>query len=175
MMDQNKQGSFNWWWLIGAIFVYGVLVSLWNGAENADVRAAIQETQQSDEILWVDDAEQFQAVVADGDHDSNVCRFATNELFTEEVTILYPDYNPADKVAGRWNPASNTIELMQPNGLSVQTVAHEVSHMVDTFMAQQPNIDPHYEAYMQGFWTWCVYEIMQHDIRCAQDPWCSIR
>lgn len=88
---------------------------------------------------------------------------------------MYPDFNPEDKVAGTWNIDHNIIELMQPDGLDIGTVAHEVSHMVDDFMAKRPDIDPHYRAYMQGFWTDCVYQIMEHDLRCADDPWCNVR
>ncbi len=175
MMAQDRKGSSKWLWFIGGVLAYGAITSFFNGAQNADLREAIPPHGYSQEsTVWVDDVEQFQLARADGDHESNKCWFADTTLFNGEVSISYPDYNPEDKVAGRWNPNTNTIELMQPNGLDVKTVAHEVSHMVDTFMEQQPNIDPHYEAYMQGFWTWCVYEIMQHDIRCAEDPWCNI-
>lgn len=175
MTGQDRKGSSKWMWFIGAVLVYGAVVSFLNGAANADLREAIPAggyNTESHQI--VEDVEQFQAVRADGDHTSNTCWFADTSLFNATITIAYPDFNPEDKVKGRWNADTNTIELMQPTGLNVQTVAHEVSHMVDTFMEQQPTIDPHYEAYMQGFWTWCVYEIMQHDIKCAEDPWCNV-
>lgn len=169
MMDQDKKASFNWIWFVVAVFVYGVIVSLFNGADNAEWRSEIKERGDQSEVLVEDDVENFEYVLVDGSHEDNTCWFKTNELFTEKVQIFYPDFNPDTGVLGTWDYASSTIELMQPDGLNIQTVAHEVSHLVDDFMSQQPDIDPHYRAYMQGFWTWCVYEIMLEDIKDAQE------
>lgn len=181
MMDQSKTESSRLVWFVGAVLVYGIIVSLLNGAANEDLRDALEAEElkaihgNQAEVVEVTDVEQFQAVIADGDHDTNTCFFATTTLFNEKVQVVYREYNPEDKVAGRWNPNTNTIELMRPVGFNVQTVSHEVSHMVDDFMAQQPTLDPHFEAYMQGFWTWCVYEIMKNDTgaECADDPFCN--
>lgn len=101
------------------------------------------------------------------DHNANTCSFATQTLFNETVFVTYPDFVAEEKLLGRWMADTNTIELRQPNGLTLDIVAHEVSHMVDTFMARYPNVDPHYEAYIQGFWTDCVYQLMIRDIEIA--------
>lgn len=118
---------------------------------------------------------QYHLAEVTGDHESNKCWFKDTTMFNEEVLVVYPEiieYLDEDKkseVIGRWNADVNVIELMQPKGLTVQTVSHEVSHMVDTFMERYPGIDPHYEAYMQGYWTECIYQLMEYDIRIASE------
>ena len=92
----------------------------------------------------------------------NECTFVEGSPFKETVHIYYPE--KTDEVNGRWNEDVNVIELMQPTGLDVETVAHEVSHMVDSFMIKYNVQDPHFEAYMQGYWTECVMKIMEDDI-----------
>jgi len=97
---------------------------------------------------------------------NNTCGFVDSKYFTETILIEYPDRE--DEVIGRWIAASNTIHLMQPGGLDVDTVAHEVSHAVDTIMGRNPGIDPHYAAYIQGRMTACVYRVMMHDVDVAR-------
>lgn len=170
MTDHNKKGSFNWWIIIAiALLLWGL------GTAYTTDHQRLHNYEYPLEETLLEEEPDFSLAIADGHHEYNVCFFADTTLFDETVQIIYPDYNPEDKVIGRWHRDYNTIELMKPNGMNVQTVAHEVSHMVDTFMERYPGIDPHYEAYLQGFWTWCVYEIMQHDLRCMEDPFCNVR
>lgn len=116
------------------------------------------------EHVEVTDPVAYNLARATGDHEENTCWFEDTALWDEKVFIVYPDESPDDDVIGTWDYDTRTIALMQPGGLDVQTVAHEVSHMVDDFMAQLPGVDPHYEAYMQGYWTECVWRILQYDI-----------
>jgi hypothetical protein len=168
MTDQNNKGSFNWWWvIIVAAIIWGFGSAMKTDYERLHDYEYPLEQVQHEELP-------YELSVVDGEHGNNTCFFADTTVFNDVITIVYPDFNSEDKVLGRWNADTSTIELMQPNGLTVQTVAHEVAHAVDTIMEKHPNIDPHFEAYLQGHLTWCVYEIMQHDIRCAEDPWCNV-
>jgi len=166
-MDQDKPESSKGlplWSLPLVVLVTVVLTNL-PARENAPVVTSVN-VSETIPVTIINEPD-FSLVIADGDHNTNTCWFENKTLFNETVTVVYPDQSPDDDVIGRWDSNTNTMSLMQPGGLDVQTVAHEVSHMVDSFMAQQPNIDPHYEAYMQGFWTWCVYSIMIHDLNNA--------
>ena len=98
----------------------------------------------------------------------NTCTLTNSAYFDEVINIEYPD--KTDKISGRWNPNTMMIQLMQPGGLDLATVAHEVSHAVDTIMIQHPGIDEHYEAYLQGTLTACVWYVLQHDISMAGKP-----
>ena len=164
-MDQDKKESSKWMWFIIAVLCYGAIVSLLNGANDDDNYPT--GPIPGEELSFVD-TQQYDIVRADGNYTSNTCWFPDNTLFTETITVVYPDFNEENKVTGSWDPNTNTIELMQPEGLNVQIISHEVSHMVATFMSQYPDLDPHYGSYMQGYWTQCVYNIMQDDINKAQ-------
>lgn len=105
-------------------------------------------------------------------HDLNVCQSEPyGGTFSEQIKISYPDTiknEDGSITIGQWDSANNVLSLMQPDGLNIQTVAHEVSHLVDTLMIRYAIQDEHYEAYLQGFWTECVYEILQEDIKNAR-------
>lgn len=59
---------------------------------------------------------------------------------------------------GQWNNMNNRITLAEP--VTVDTIAHEASHLVDDFMKQYRLTDLHYRAYAQGAWTQCIYDIV---------------
>lgn len=95
----------------------------------------------------------------------NICKFVNSKYFDETFRVTYPD--KVDDTIGRWNSDTFVIELMQPGGLDVDTVAHEVSHAVDTMMALHPDVDPHYAHYIQGRLTLCVMSILGEDLEAA--------
>lgn len=157
MMDQDKKVFSNFWKYVLVVLAYTVvvyLISLASANKYAEYKMA---------NLPEDETPEFSFVLATPNHASNTCSFSVNGMFSETVHVIYAPLDPENEVLGSWYEDLNVILLTSPDGLTVQTVAHEVSHMVDTFMLQQPDIDPHYEAYMQGYWTECVYDIVRED------------
>lgn len=77
MMDQDKKESSNWGWFILAVLAYGVVMSLINGANNAEWRADIREAntplQSIASTSNVEDPSLFQLVSVTGDHEENTC------------------------------------------------------------------------------------------------------
>lgn len=118
---------------------------------------------QSDYGL-IEDLELFGLARAGGDHNINACWFEDTTLWDETILIAYPVREEGSRTIGTWDEDVNTIFLRPNGGLNIATVSHEVSHMVDTFMEKRPNIDPHYRAYLQGYWTECVWRIVEKDI-----------
>ncbi len=59
---------------------------------------------------------------------------------------------------GSWNPYTMTITL---SDTSVDTVAHEVHHMTEDMLRKLHIKESHMPAYMQGFFTQCVYGIVE--------------
>jgi len=105
----------------------------------------------------------YKMAAAAGNHNTNECWFADTTLFDETITIVYPKKSPDNDIVGTWNGGTNVLSLMDPEGMELSYVAHEVSHMVDTFMEKYDVQDQHFEAYMQGLWTECVHKIMLID------------
>lgn len=66
------------------------------------------------------------------------------------------EYRSLEGAVGRWTPSTRTIALDPIGGIDVNTIAHEVAHMVDDMMVIYKVQDPHIEAYLQGNWTECV-------------------
>lgn len=84
---------------------------------------------------------------------------ATGDDIDYEINVSFDEnyLNDADAI-GRWDNRTNTVYLTKKT--DVDTIAHEVSHLVDDFLKQDNLTDPHYRAYAQGYWTQCVYEIV---------------
>lgn len=109
------------------------------------------------------------------DHDKNIC-FSSGDFFDIEVEILYSTDLGADEldntVIGQWQTNElthkNTIYLRDRAGLNIETVSHEVSHMVDTMMVRYKIEDPHFRAYLQGYWTQCVWKVVEQDLLEAE-------
>lgn len=97
-------------------------------------------------------------------HDENICK-STGNFFDIEVAVSYVN-DPVDMegVVGMWVASRDTIMLRTDHGADIDTVAHEVSHMVDTMMERYKVQDNHYEAWLQGQWTRCVWEIVETDL-----------
>lgn len=54
---------------------------------------------------------------------------------------------------------------MLGTGSDIDTVAHEVHHMVDTMMKRYNIQDDHYAAWLQGSFTSCIWHIVEHDLQ----------
>ena len=93
------------------------------------------------------------------DHNQNRC------------VVLYPVhyeiqvvYGPKDlPFAGEWDPYSQLVTLNLESGMDVDTVAHESSHIVDTIMDTWLFEDQHYEAYLVGRITGCIWMLVEED------------
>lgn len=63
---------------------------------------------------------------------------------------------PAD-VGGQYNYETKVISLAD---MTIEVIAHEVSHAVEDILKQEDIRDEHLEAYLQGTLTQCVYDIV---------------
>lgn len=84
----------------------------------------------------------------------DVCIGTGNGIDFNVDVIFEPNMEPL----GRWENDTRTIKLRE---VDIDTVAHEVNHLVKDLVKQYGITDPHYEAYAQGFWTKCVWDIVQ--------------
>lgn len=97
-------------------------------------------------------------------HKENICR-STGNFFDIELRISYHPAEAMPNAIGKWIPGAYAIMLREDVGMDIDTIAHEVSHMVDTVMDDYNVKDQHYEAWLQGQWTRCVWEIVEKDIK----------
>ena len=81
-----------------------------------------------------------------------------------EVKVVFGEIE-GDAI-GQWNPSIDTIYL---EDYGVDTVSHEVHHMVDDAYQTFNMGDDHLKAYMQGFYTGCVMEIVERYERANSD------
>lgn len=95
-------------------------------------------------------------------HDKNICK-STGNFFDIEISVEYP--SDTKNFVGRWEPRKNRILLELGAGSDIDTIAHEVHHMVDTMMNRYGVEDDHYGAYLQGSFTRCVWEIVEEDLK----------
>jgi hypothetical protein len=93
-------------------------------------------------------------------HKENTC-VSTGNHFDIELKVKY---ERMETNVGEWRPVSYTMVLDPVGGMDLDTVAHEVSHFVDTVMHDYALLDDHYEAYLQGSWTKCVWELVEKDL-----------
>lgn len=161
-METNKKVfSLNLLALAGVAIITAAMLYVTSNYEITNqetLNPSVLETEEE-----VDYNENVQLMIS---HEDNTCAFKNSQYFTEVITVTYPE--AVDKIAGRWTADQNMIELMQPSGLDILTVAHEVSHAVDSIMGRQAaDLDHHYEAYLQGVLTSCVANILNEDLREA--------
>lgn len=90
---------------------------------------------------------------------NNTCISASRQLPYWEVDVEFVE---SDVFAGQWSPWGNKIRLVPGEGDNVDTVAHEVYHMVEDKMEGYNITDPHVGAYLQGSWTACVLDVVHH-------------
>ena len=94
-------------------------------------------------------------------HDENTCS-DNSEYFDIYFKVVY--VASTTDFAGQWSPQDRVISLNEEGGRDIDTVAHEVSHMVDTVMESHHISDDHFEAYLQGVYTLCVWQIVEADM-----------
>lgn len=90
----------------------------------------------------------------------NKCLASGNYFDGLEVQVVFTEM---DGAVGRWTPSERKIELSPKGGMDVDTVAHEVFHMVEDVMRWYQIPDPHYGAYLQGNWTACVWKLVENE------------
>lgn len=101
-------------------------------------------------------------------HEDNECRWQRANVADVSITVNYIE--PGDEIDyyGRWIPSENLIVLNSEGGLDINTVAHEVYHVVQTKMDEYEVVDPHWGAYMQGALTNCVWDLVDYDVTQAK-------
>lgn len=72
-----------------------------------------------------------------------------------DIGIVFEDLE--DDTIGEWRPESQEIAL---EDMTVDTMAHEVSHAVEDILEDHGIQHEHLEAYLQGYLTQCVYDIV---------------
>lgn len=89
------------------------------------------------------------------------CLSTSQQLPWWEVHVVIVE--ESDNFNGQWEsgPAGYWIKLLKGSGTDVDTIAHEVYHMVEHIMETANVEDPHVGAYLQGNWTECVLSIVQ--------------
>jgi hypothetical protein len=96
---------------------------------------------------------------------NNICTFEVKTTFEENIKVEFyslPEIKNNERyTVGSWSEDDNTIRLESSIGTDLDTVAHEVSHAVDTLMGRHKPKEQHYEAYLQGALTECVWQIVQ--------------
>lgn len=95
-------------------------------------------------------------------HDENRCK-STGNFFDINIEVVYP--SEMEDAVGRWVARNDEIELELGRGSDIDTIAHEVHHMVDTMMDRYNVKDDHYAAWLQGSFTRCVMEIVEEDLK----------
>lgn len=105
-------------------------------------------------------------------HTENICRISfehNSDIVEYEVkTVYFVNDETNQTLAGEWDPTSRTIALSQSKGLDVDTVSHEVAHVVETLFEIYNFEDSHYGPHIQGDFTACVWDIVQEDVRLSE-------
>lgn len=116
----------------------------------------------------VDDTSDYNGVQINISHTDNVCRWTRANVADISITVNYTE--PSDEIDyfGIWFPAENLIVLNIDGGLDINTVAHEVYHVVQTKMDEYEIADPHWGAYIQGGLTTCVWKLVEQDVNEAE-------
>lgn len=96
------------------------------------------------------------------DHDNNICTLTFDSESVYKIDVRY--FEEDETLAGEWDAEFQRIRLSEKSGLDIDTVAHEVSHAIDYIMIEYQIEDHHYEAYMQGQLTLCIWQIVQEDV-----------
>ena len=90
----------------------------------------------------------------------NVCVSTSRQLPYWKVKVDVVD--DLGTALGSWHPTAKNIKLSEKGGIDIDTVSHEVYHMVEDVIEWYNITDPHMGAYLQGNWTRCVLEVVQH-------------
>lgn len=154
-----KQLLFSVFVVIFGVALFGFVLFEVEDKPMKEEVATEEFTVQSYPSEYTADYEKVQFIA---NHVDNTCAFRDASLFQGVVKIEYPE--KTDEVVGTWSYSDSTLELMQPGGLNVRTVSHEVAHVVEDYMDVYEVSDPHFGPYMQGYLTECVWVILQKDI-----------
>jgi hypothetical protein len=90
------------------------------------------------------------------------CMSYKQGMFDFDIQV---EFVKMEGAVGKWIPSLDTIRLAPNGGMDIDTVAHEVHHMVENKMKEYNVQDSHYAAYLQGNWTGCVWKIVQEQQR----------
>lgn len=91
---------------------------------------------------------------------NNTCQILQPISFTFFVNYRFEREAPDSTTIGKWSGSTRELFIYDMDEWkSVNTISHEVSHLVDTIMEENPTLHHHYEAYLQGDITECVYEL----------------
>lgn len=72
--------------------------------------------------------------------------------------IVFKSPNVGENVGGDFTPSNPArIRLVDT---SIKTIAHEASHLVDSLLQKRGITDFEVEAYLQGFYTQCIYNLL---------------
>lgn len=86
-----------------------------------------------------------------------VCR---SETFKDEADVyMMPERKTG--ILGQYIANQRAIVLRSKD---IDTIAHEVSHLVDSIVATHGINDGESRAYLQGYFTKCVYDTIREDI-----------
>lgn len=115
-----------------------------------------------------DESPDYNGIQINISHTDNVCRWTRVNVADISITVNYTE--PSDEIDyfGIWFPAENLIVLNIDGGLDINTVAHEVYHVVQTKMDEYEIADPHWGAYIQGGLTTCVWKLVEQDVNEAE-------
>lgn len=103
------------------------------------------------------------------DEVDNVCKVMLGEAIYKIDVRYFTNTEENNTLAGRWDEASQRILLSNTTGLDIDTVTHEVSHAVDSIMIEYNIKDHHYEAYLQGRISRCIWQIVEQDTQHEED------
>ena len=84
-----------------------------------------------------------------------------DNTLSSTVSVYTADL-PGD-VIGRFIADKNMIIISKIGGFSVQNIAHEVSHLVDDIIFYKGIRDGETRAYLQGYFTDCIYKLLLTD------------
>lgn len=77
------------------------------------------------------------------------------------VTVFVVDAFERDSVLGKF--FSNPYPVIVLKDIAVDTVAHEVSHLVDYIVSRKRISDTETRAYLQGYYTGCVISLVSEE------------
>lgn len=93
----------------------------------------------------------------------NVCKIMIGESVYKIDVRYFKNTEENKTLAGSWDDSIQRIVLSTSSGLDIDTVTHEVSHAVDSIMTEYQITDHHYEAYLQGRISRCIWQIVEED------------
>lgn len=88
-------------------------------------------------------------------HPTKDACLASGNRFKYVVNVVFDD---SMEPMGEWLESTKTLKLRDTD---VDTIAHEVNHLVHSMLRENHITDDHMFAYAQGFWTQCVFDIVE--------------